>query len=135
MKVLLDEDVPEPLVPLLGLRVIRVGWLASAAILLSNMAYDLFRHLVLHPERNRDMKTTVKGTKWICAMLEGSLIRMFSEWGRVVGILERGEYRCLLMRFDWFCGVWGDGPRKEEMRNNQVRLALSVIVFAVLFQW
>lgn len=116
----------------LAFRIIRLGWLGAMAVIITSIAYDLWRHLVLHPERNKDMKTTVKRMKWVCAMVEGALIRMFSEWGRVVGILERGEYAYLLMRFDWFCGVWGDGPRREEMANNRVRLELVVIAFALL---
>ncbi|CDO74187.1 Glycosyltransferase Family 2 protein [Trametes cinnabarina] len=64
-----------------------IAWAAST--MLSNVVFDLFRHLVLHPGRVRDMKTTVAGIWWICAIVEGAFLRVFSEWGRVVGILDR----------------------------------------------
>ncbi|KAI0750680.1 NAD-dependent epimerase/dehydratase [Daedaleopsis nitida] len=114
----------------LALHVFRVSCLLLAAVMMSNIAYDLVRHLIIHPERNADMKTTVKGAMWLVAIVEGTLIRMFSEWGRVVGLLERGEVGLLMTRFDWFCGVWGDGPRREETRNNVVRNALMMVIFA-----
>ena len=78
------------------------------------------------------MKTTLRGWRWVCAIAEGAIIRVFSEWGRVVGLLERGEHDLLGMRFDWFCGVWGEGPRRQEMKNNQMRAVLTVVVFAFL---
>ncbi|KAI0829281.1 NAD-dependent epimerase/dehydratase [Trametes gibbosa] len=116
----------------LGLRVVRSALMFCLSVFIANIAHDLIRHLVLHPERTRSMKTTVTGLMWVCAMVEGALVRMFSEWGRVVGILERGEYMSLLKRFDWFCGRWGEGPKQEEMRNNWIRLACGIVLFALL---
>ena len=118
----------------LALRIMRTALLMAIAVMLTNVGHDLYRHLVLHPERNAYMQTTVKGARWLCAMVEGSLIRVFSEWGRVVGLLERGEHGLLMKRFDWFCGIWGDGPRNEEMENNRVRMALSMVIFGLLVQ-
>ncbi|KAI0722039.1 NAD-dependent epimerase/dehydratase [Cerioporus squamosus] len=97
----------------------------------SNILHDILRHLVLQPDRVQYMQTTVRGVRWFFAIVEGAVIRIFSEWGRVVGLLERGEFTLLLKRFDWFCGVWGDGPRREEMMNNQVKMALALVLFAL----
>ncbi|KAI0676709.1 NAD-dependent epimerase/dehydratase [Trametes maxima] len=116
----------------IGVQVLLSGVMFVIAVLTTNVAHDFYRHLVLHPERVRGMKTTVGGIWWVCAIAEGALIRVFSEWGRVIGILERGESSLLLKRFDWFCGVWGMDPREEEMGNNRVRLAVSIAMFAVL---
>ena len=110
----------------------RFAVLAAVSVVLANIVHDILRHTVLHPERVKDMKTPVRGAQWTFAIVEGALIRMFSEWGRVVGLLERGDIMLLSHRFDWFCGVWGDGPMREERRNNQIRLAMSVAVFAIL---
>ncbi|KAI0366209.1 NAD-dependent epimerase/dehydratase [Pilatotrama ljubarskyi] len=114
-----------------GLRCIRLGVALVASVATANVAHDLYRHLVQHPERARGMKTTVTGLRWVCAIVEGAILRVFSEWGRVVGILERGECDMLLKRFDWFCGRWGEGPKREEMENNRARLALTLGIFAL----
>lgn len=116
----------------LGLRVAYLALLMVLSVVIAAVTHDLARHLVLHPERVRRMKTTVSGALWVVAITEGALLRVFSEWGRVVGILERGEYDMLLKRFDWFCGRWSDGPKREELRNNGIRLALAVVIFGVL---
>ncbi|KAH9853399.1 NAD-dependent epimerase/dehydratase [Lenzites betulinus] len=116
----------------LGFRVAKLALMFCLAVTITNIAHDIVRHAVLHPERTRGMKSTVTGTWWVCAMVEGAVLRMFSEWGRVVGIFERREYTNLLLRFDWFCGRWGEGPKQEEMRNNRTRLACSIAVFGLL---
>ncbi|KAI0643639.1 NAD-dependent epimerase/dehydratase [Trametes meyenii] len=115
-----------------GVQILLLDVTFILAVFAANVGHDLYRHLVLHPERVRSMKTTVRGAWWVCAIAEGAIIRVFSEWGRVVGIFERGEYSLLLKRFDWFCGVLGTGPREEEMGNNRVRLAMSIALFAIL---
>lgn len=118
-----------------GLRILRAGPILALSILLSNVTHDILRHLVLHPDRVRHMWTTVRGVRWLCAIIEGAFIRIFSEWGRLVGLWERGEYTLIGMRFDWFCGVWGDAPAREEMTNNQVRAALTIIQSALVFSF
>ncbi|KAI0352760.1 NAD-dependent epimerase/dehydratase [Trametes cingulata] len=115
-----------------GLRLLILGIVLSMSVAVANVAHDLYRHLVKHPERVRGMKTSVAGPRWICAIVEGAILRVFSEWGRVVGILERGEYGLLLKRFDWFCGRWGNGAKQEELENNRARLALTLGIFALL---
>ncbi|PIL36628.1 hypothetical protein GSI_00317 [Ganoderma sinense ZZ0214-1] len=116
----------------LSLSLIKLGALFGSATMVANIAHGFLHHLVLHPDRVQNMKTTLHGWRWICAIAEGAVICVFSEWGRVVGLLERGEYDLLGMRFDWFCGVWGEGPRRQEMKNNQMRAVLTVVVFAFL---
>ena len=118
-----------------GMHTLYIGALLAQSVMMSNIAFDLCRHLVIHPDRVDSMRTSVRGVRWFCAIIEGTAIRVFSEWGRVVGILERGEFRLLLKRFDWFCGVWGSAPRREEKMNNQVRVVLAVVVFAFCFEW
>ncbi|KAJ2973139.1 hypothetical protein NUW54_g12119 [Trametes sanguinea] len=115
-----------------GRRAVVFGISLSASTMLVNIMYDLYRHLYLHPERVRGMKTTVTGVRWTCAIVEGTFLRVFSEWGRVVGILERGEYAMFMNRFDWFCGRWGDGPKNEERANNLYKFALTILALAML---
>ena len=52
----------------------------------------------------------------------------------IVGRLEHGEYDLLCMRFDWFCGVQGEGSKREEMWNSNMRAALIVMVFPFFFR-
>ncbi|KAI9063492.1 glycosyltransferase family 2 protein [Trametes sanguinea] len=115
-----------------GRRAVVFGLSLSASTMLVNIVYDLYRHLYLHPERVRGMKTTVTGVRWTCAIVEGTFLRVFSEWGRVVGLLERGEYAMFMNRFDWFCGRWGNGPKNEERANNLYKFALTILALAML---
>ncbi|TBU27690.1 NAD-dependent epimerase/dehydratase [Dichomitus squalens] len=119
----------------LGQSIIMTGTLFGVSMMVANVAHDLLRHLVLHPERVSNMRTTVSGWRWVAAVIEGAVIRVFSEWGRVIGLLERGEYSLLFMRFDWFCGVMGEAPRREEMWNNQTRAVLTVAVYSFLVRF
>ncbi|KAI0637647.1 glycosyltransferase family 2 protein [Trametes polyzona] len=114
-----------------GLQVARYGVLLAGAVFMANISFDLIRHLFLHPERLRQVDTTVRGPWWICAIVESAVLRVFSEWGRVVGILERGEYKMLLKRFDWFCSRWGEGPKQAEIMSNGIRLGLTAAFLAM----
>ncbi|KAA1474436.1 glycosyltransferase family 2 protein [Dentipellis sp. KUC8613] len=101
------------------------------ATLLANVVHDVYRHLWRDADRMRTMNTSVTGVRWFVAVVESSLVRMFSEWGRVAGILERGEVMLLGWRFDWFAGRVGDGPRNEERMNARQRavLVLGILLF------
>lgn len=102
------------------------------AIVAANVLHDAYRHLWRDANRTLDIRTEVTGARWALAVFESALIRMFSEWGRVVGLLERGEFGLLMHRFDWFAGVWGNGPRDEERKNNVQRTVLTVLVAAMI---
>ncbi|KAL4242717.1 hypothetical protein ABKN59_011736 [Abortiporus biennis] len=104
------------------------------SVLIANVAHDCYRHLWQHPERHQEMKTSVGGIWWIVAIVESAFIRMFSEFGRVRGMISRGEFSHLGRRFDWFAGRAGDGPRKEESFNNIQRVILSLLIFCILFR-
>jgi hypothetical protein len=57
---------------------------------------------------------------------------MFSEVGRLHGMLSRGEITMLGKRFDWFAGRVGDGPRHEEMTDNAQRLCLAILLLVII---
>jgi nucleoside-diphosphate-sugar epimerase/glycosyltransferase involved in cell wall biosynthesis len=101
------------------------------SIFSANVLHDVYRHLYRDADRTRAIKTTVTGSRWVVAVLESSLIRMFSEWGRLVGLVERGEWSLMCHRFDWFAGVYGDSPRREERKNNVQRITLAVALLAL----
>ena len=100
---------------------------------LAHITHDAYRHLVRDRDRTTPIRTTVFGFSWFAAVVESTFIRLFSEWGRVVGVVERGEFGMLGKRFDWFTGRWGDGPKKEERKNGLQRFTLLVVIAALAF--
>ncbi|KZV68800.1 glycosyltransferase family 2 protein [Peniophora sp. CONT] len=100
----------------------------------ANVTHDLYRHLWRDVERYKDINTDVGGVRWAMAAAESSVLRMFSEAGRTVGIIQRGEYVHLGKRFDWFAGRLEDGPRREERKNGVQRFALVGLFLGVLYQ-
>ncbi|KXN88390.1 GDP-mannose 3,5-epimerase 2 [Leucoagaricus sp. SymC.cos] len=109
-------------------------------IFVANIVHDVYRHAVLHPERNKslDIHPRIRKNRllWILAIMESSLIRQFSELGRLRGMIEKREWRSLGKRFDWFVGrIPGDGPRKEERRNSTERVGLTLALVAAIEGW
>lgn len=104
--------------------------LASMTVV-GNMVHDMYRHLYRDADRTTAIGSTLTGPKWVAAVAESSLIRITSEWGRVVGILERREIGCLGYRFDWFTHRAGDGPKNAERKNSRQRIAVIIIILAV----
>ncbi|TDL23559.1 glycosyltransferase family 2 protein [Rickenella mellea] len=104
--------------------------LAVSALFLSNVTHDLYRHLWRDKQRTWSINSTLVGVAWFMAICESSVIRIVSETGRVVGMLERAEFQCL-RRFDWFLGRAGDGPRSEERRNSFQRMVLFLCVMGI----
>ncbi|CAA7262408.1 unnamed protein product [Cyclocybe aegerita] len=100
---------------------------STTVIVLVNILHDCFRHLIQHPERNAGLNSSLTGLLWVFAIIEGSLIRMFSELGRLRGMIAREEYVLLGRRFDWFAGRVGRGPIREERLNNFQRDILIMI--------
>ena len=98
--------------------------------IVGNVVHDMYRHLYRDAQRAGNINSTLGGLKWVIAVVESALIRMVSEWGRTVGILERGEIGCLGYRFDWFTLRAGDGPRNEERMNSRQRMAIVIIMLA-----
>ncbi|TFK56259.1 glycosyltransferase family 2 protein [Heliocybe sulcata] len=103
----------------------------ACAVIVSNVMHDAYRHLFRDSTRTKTMETTVSGIRWVIAVLESSLIRMGSEGGRVMGLLERGEVLLLGKRFDWFTGRAGSGPQREERKNSAQRFGLVILVMAL----
>ncbi|KAF9563475.1 NAD-dependent epimerase/dehydratase [Agrocybe pediades] len=105
-----------------------------AAVVIANILHDCYRHLYRHPERNSSMKTSLhrNSLRWCIAVIESSFIRMFSEIGRLRGILDRKEYFLIGRRFDWFAGT-NINAIKEERSNSLERITLVVFLFLFLF--
>lgn len=115
-----------------GLALISLGIRMVFASFTANILHDLYRHLWRDANRLTDINMSVRGFSLVLAVIESTLIRVFSEYGRTVGMLERKEYRLIGRSFDWFTGRAGNGPRNEENRNRLQRVSLSVVIFATL---
>ncbi|KAF8526628.1 NAD-dependent epimerase/dehydratase [Hysterangium stoloniferum] len=95
-----------------------LGYGGVLAVLLASIGHDFWQH------RSRkiikDPRTTLTGFCWVMAIMEGSVIRISSEGGRLVGQLERGEFIPFRPRprFDWFVGRIGDGPAVNDKNQN-----------------
>ena len=106
-----------------------------ASVFVANVIHDCYRHLWRDADRTHTIKTDIAGSLWFAAVVESSLIRMFSEWGRVIGLLERREFHLFCRRFDWFAGAYGNAPKNEEIFNNGQRIVLSVALLAVIMAY
>jgi nucleoside-diphosphate-sugar epimerase/glycosyltransferase involved in cell wall biosynthesis len=102
--------------------------LATFLVIAASVLHDCYRHLWKNPERVKCINSSVSGLYWFLAVIESSFIRIFSEVGRLHGVLSRGEVTMILKRFDWFAGRAGNGPRNEEMLNNFQRLGLTFML-------
>ncbi|KAI0922077.1 hypothetical protein AcV7_007840 [Taiwanofungus camphoratus] len=105
----------------------------ATAVFITNIVHDLYRHLWRDVQRTATIKMTVTGLSLFMATIESTFIRIFSEWGRLVGMIERKEFRLIGMSFDWFTDRLGDAPRNEENMNRKQRMTIFVLVFAILF--
>ncbi|KAL1743629.1 glycosyltransferase family 2 protein [Schizophyllum fasciatum] len=108
--------------------IIRLALAATSGVILSNVLVDVYRHLVLDDGSNIDNVSRpiqLTRSRRALAIVESTFVRIFSEMGRTVGLLRRGEYTQLGLRFDWFAGRWGDGPKIHERKNNLIRMGLA----------
>ncbi|CAE6448933.1 unnamed protein product [Rhizoctonia solani] len=109
--------------------IVRYGVILILTTWVVNVAHDTHRHLLRHKDRTETIKTTIGPVSWVIATFEGSLIRMFSEMGRLIGVLERREWASIGKRFDWFTGgPWGI---TEERSNGIERMAIIVGICAI----
>ncbi|KAJ3857235.1 NAD-dependent epimerase/dehydratase [Lentinula lateritia] len=109
----------------------RFAFRGLLSTIFASVFHDCYRHLHRDVERCRKMDTNVTGIFWVIAVIESSLIRMFSEMGSVKGMLTRKEFQLLGKRFDWFTGRWGNGPLKEETMNGRQRIFLTIVILLI----
>ncbi|KAF8590760.1 glycosyltransferase family 2 protein [Ramaria rubella] len=105
-----------------------IGCSGVLAVLPANILHDLYNHIVGNTPK--DPRITFSGLLWIFAIMEGSIIRIVSEGGRLVGQIERGEFEFFgpKERFDWFVGRVGDSPIKNEKANAKQRFVVWMLI-------
>ncbi|KAF8901610.1 hypothetical protein CPB85DRAFT_1439035 [Mucidula mucida] len=112
----------------------------ALSTVLANIMHDLYRLLWTTASFDFDKipgrpdeRQLVKGPSRVIAVVESTIIRMFSEAGKTVGILTKGDWRLLGRRFDWFLGRWHDLPKRNERRNGVERTSLIILLLSRLF--
>lgn len=109
------------------------GARAILLLFMVNVLHDLYRHGLRNADRTEALDLSITGWRLTIAMIESTFIRIFSELGRLIGILERREFRVIGKSFDWFTNRAGDGPKREENRNRLERIFLWVLFLAVWY--
>lgn len=99
----------------------------ALAVVLANVSHSAYKAAFPDYDRWKFQQCTVTGPRYALAVIVSALIRVASEVGRTVGMLERGEILCIGARFDWFAGGGGRDPIVNERRSSLQRFALFII--------
>ncbi|KAF9782332.1 glycosyltransferase family 2 protein [Thelephora terrestris] len=105
----------------------------AVAVILANAFHSIYKTTFPDYDRWEFQQCTTTGSRYAIAVVVSAFIRVVSELGRTVGMLERGEIWYLGRRFDWFAGGGGRDPIANERRGSLQRLALC-IVFTMLLR-
>jgi nucleoside-diphosphate-sugar epimerase/glycosyltransferase involved in cell wall biosynthesis len=105
----------------------------TIAVALANISHSIYKAAFPDFDYWEFQQCTVTGPKYVVAIVMSAFVRIFSEAGRTVGELERGEIWYLGRRFDWFTGGSGRGPIVSERKGSLQRFALFV-TFTVLLR-
>lgn len=95
------------------------------AVILGNVSHSIYKVAFPDYDRWEFQQCSVAGPKYVIAVVVSALIRVASELGRAVGMLERGEILYFGRRFDWFTGG-GRDPISNERKCSLQRLALFI---------
>ncbi|KZT74468.1 glycosyltransferase family 2 protein [Daedalea quercina L-15889] len=109
------------------------GARACIAVLVTNILHDVYRHGWRNIDRTGALNMSLGGWALFLAIIESTFIRIFSEYGRLVGMIERREFGAVGRSFDWFTNRAGDGPRREENQNRLQRVGLWILILAVWY--
>ncbi|RIA89158.1 glycosyltransferase family 2 protein [Glomus cerebriforme] len=105
-------------------------FLSIPLVIVSNIIADMHLHLT---KQHYKRVPTVDGYRYVLAMAESSIIRMMSEFGRLMGIIKRKEFNCIGKRFDWFVNR-RKGTIKEEKLNNLKKFFIWVGLMILSFR-
>ncbi|KAF8317530.1 glycosyltransferase family 2 protein [Cantharellus anzutake] len=108
-----------------------VSFALIVSVMVANIFHDIFRHLWRERGHIQLPGVQPNGFRWSIAILESSIIRMVSEFGRLVGILERREFTSIFKRFDWFIRLPGRKDKELARTNSAERLILIVLLMAI----
>jgi nucleoside-diphosphate-sugar epimerase/glycosyltransferase involved in cell wall biosynthesis len=112
-----------------------LGYLSIVVVVVANIVHDFYHHIRGHIPN--DPRMTISGLRRVLAIMEGGIIRIVSESGRLVGQIERGEFIFLQprRRFDWFVGRVGTGPIDNEKMNGRQRFLIWLVLILAAWLW
>ena len=103
----------------------------AVAVILANVSHSIHKAVFPDHDHWEFQQCSIAGSKYAVAVIVSAFVRISSELGRVIGMLERGEIRYLGRRFDWFAGG-GRESIVNERRNSLQRFALFIAFTAFL---
>ena len=107
---------------------------AAVAVVLANVFHSIYK--AAFPDHNHweFQQCSIAGPKYVVAVMVSALVRIASEFGRTVGMLERGEILYLGGRFDWFTGGNKDlifNERKGSLQRFALFIAFTISLRAL----
>ena len=104
----------------------------AVAVILANVSHSVYKEVSPDYDHWEFQQCSIAGFKYGVAVGVSALIRIASELGRAVGMLERGEILYFGKSFDWFIGG-GKNSIANDRRGSWQRFALLVLVaFTIL---
>lgn len=121
-----------PLDPTHSEKYVSLSLCGAVATITANVSHSIYGAALPDYNRWEFQHSIVTGPRYAVAVVASAFIRMASEIGRTVGMLERGEIRYLGKRFDWFTGGGGRDPIVNERRGSLQRFVLFVTFTTLL---
>ncbi|KAL5634842.1 hypothetical protein ACGC1H_002762 [Rhizoctonia solani] len=107
---------------------IRFGIILAVSNLARHVLHNAHRHLI-RQKTQYTVRIPLGHVGWTFAICEGAFIRMISEMGRLVGVIERREWGSIGKRFDWFNGgPWG----VTEERSGGIERAVLILGMCII---
>jgi hypothetical protein len=109
-----------------------LGYWGVLSVLLAGVVFDFWKHL--SGENYKDFHSSITGFCWVVAIMEGSIVRISNECGRIVGLIQRGEFIPFRPRprFDWTVGRLGAGPVVSDMNINIQRFLVWMFIMSLV---
>jgi len=107
------------------IRLAVINFFAIPLIIVANMFVDIYRHTIESPN---DYVPNLRGPRRFLAAAESSIVRFYSEYGRLTALLKKRKWDCFAKRFDWFTYRFGDMTRNVERKQSGIRFLVWTIL-------
>ena len=109
-----------------------LGYWGVLSVLPASIGYDFWLHL--SGKNIKDSRVTLTGFRWVVAVMEGCIVRISSEVGRLSGLIERGEFIPFRPRprLDLFVGRLGNEFAENEINHNFQRVLAWIFIMSLV---